>query len=274
LNDAKPPDTPANSRARIAPRQLEQPQSVRAIFFDVGFTLLAPFPSVVEIAGRVCDAHGLAIERECLERQVPAAEASLRHAVRAAPQTWADDRAISDIWQEYFTVLLRPCFPARRLAEFTDVVAEVRRGFEHHGSYALYPDVALVLRALHARGITMGVISDWGTSLSAILRAHDLNRFFDFAVISATLRQAKPHPWLFETALRRANAIPDYALHVGDSYVLDVLGARSMGIPAVLIDRAGLFDPADIDVPVVRDLFELLDLLEIEREGIDDLGGG
>jgi putative hydrolase of the HAD superfamily len=271
--DAILPDMAPNQGERTLPRRLAQPQAVRAVFCDVGFTLLAPYPSVVDIALRACQDAGVTIDRGCLERQLPAAEAFLQRTVRANPQTWADDRAINAIWTGYFTELLGPCLRRQSETVLGEMVAAALRAFDHYTSYALYPDVVPVLRTLHGRGLTLGVISDWGIGLGSILHEHGLNRYFDFAVISAALRYAKPHPWLFETALKRADAIPDYAIHIGDSYVLDVLGARSVGIEAVLIDRPGKLDPAVLDVPVVRDLYGVLDLLEIEREGIDDIGG-
>jgi HAD superfamily hydrolase (TIGR01549 family) len=247
---------------------------VRAIFCDVGYTLLAPHPSIVEIASRVLEERGLAVERACLEERLPAAEASLREAVRAAPQTWADDRLVAAIWLRYFTELLRPCLAQTAPDEQDAVIEDVQRRFDEHTSYALYPDVVPVLRTLHARGLTLGVISDWGIGLGPILHAHGLNQYFDFAVISAALGQAKPNPQLFETALRRADTIADYAVHVGDSYILDVLGARSVGITPILIDRPGKLDPTALDVPVVRDLYGLLDLLEIEDDPVAGIGGG
>jgi putative hydrolase of the HAD superfamily len=254
-------------------RRLAQPQSVRALFFDVGYTLMAPYPSVLDIVVQVCADRGQPVNRECLEAHLPAAELALRTRVRAAPQTWADDNAIGAIWIAYFTELLRACLdPAA--PEFAGTVAASRAAYEHHASYGVFPDVVPVLRLLHARGLTMGVISDWDSRLAAILNAHGLNQYFDFAVVSATVRHAKPDPRLFETALRRADAIPDYALHIGDNYVLDVLGARAAGIQPVLIDRPGKVDPADVDVPVVRDLYGLLDLLEMESPAVDELGGG
>jgi REG-2-like HAD superfamily hydrolase len=245
---------------------------VRAVFFDVGFTLLAPHPSVVEIVSRACEEIGVPVDPACLERKLPAAEAHLRSAARADPQTWADNRAITAIWTGYFTLLLHECLGSIEPERFQGVVWEVYERFEHHTSYALYPDVVPVLRMLRSRGLTMGVISDWGISLGSILNEHGLNQYFDFAVVSAALRHAKPHPRLFETALRRANAIPDYTVHIGDSYVLDVLGARAAGIEPVLIDRQGRLDPSVLDVPIVRDLYGLLDLLEIKGAGIDDVG--
>jgi putative hydrolase of the HAD superfamily len=254
-------------------RRLAQPQSLRALFFDVGFTLMAPYPSLLDIVAGVCAERGQPVSRACLEERIPAAELGLRARVRGAPQTWADDRAIAAIWTAYFTELLGGCVdPAA--PDFAAAVEAARRAYERHTSYDVFPDVVPVLRLLHARGLTLGVISDWDTGLGAILNAHGLNRYFDFAVVSATLRHAKPDPRLFDTALRRADAIPDYALHIGDNYLLDVLGAHAAGIQAVLIDRPGTVDPANVDVPVVRDLYGLLDLLELEYLAVDEVGGG
>ncbi|MEO7118203.1 MAG: HAD hydrolase-like protein, partial [Candidatus Limnocylindrales bacterium] len=65
---------------------------------------------------------------------------------------------------------------------------------------------------------------------------------------------------------------PERAIHVGDSYKADVIGARAVGITPVFIDRRVNEDghshgvlPPDAEVAVVRDLLELLDLIGVER---------
>ena len=243
----------------------EYPQSIRAVFFDAGYTLLAPHPSIVEIVQAACAARGTPVARACLEAHFPAAEATLRRLAREQPHTWANERAIVALWVRYFTELLRPCLEDADEGELAASAAAVEAAFNDAGSYALYPDVLPVLDALQGRGFTLGVISDWGIGLGLVLRHHDLVRYFDFAVVSAAVRHAKPDPALFATALRRADAIPDYALHIGDSYLLDVLGARAAGITPVLLDRAGRHDPAALDCMVVRDLYGLLALLDVPR---------
>ncbi|HEY7779731.1 MAG TPA: HAD-IA family hydrolase [Ktedonobacterales bacterium] len=253
------------ARAHGAPLRLAHPQAVRAVFFDVGFTLLSSKPTIPEIARRVCAEVGIEADLGCLERQVPAAEAVIKSTVRQDPQAWADNAAVNAIWVGYFAALLRPCVGKIGEDAFAALVARAVAVFDHYASYALYPDALPVLGTLRGRGYTMGVVSDWGMSLVPIIAELGLTRYFDFAVVSAAVQHAKPHPTLFETALRRADAIPDYAVHIGDSYVLDVLGARSVGITPVLLDRPGKIDPAVVDVPVVRDLYGLLDLLEIPR---------
>jgi FMN phosphatase YigB (HAD superfamily) len=70
---------------------------------------------------------------------------------------------------------------------------------------------------------------------------------------------------LYELALQRANAVSDYSLHIGDSYINDVLGARAVGITPVLLDRARKLQKSNVDCLLVHTLDELLDLLEVAR---------
>lgn len=247
-----------------APQKLANPQAIRAIFFDVGFTLLAPHPSVLHIVKEACMRQGIDIDTTCLRQQQRHAEEYLRRSTRAQPWTWSDEDAINATWAGYFTELLTPCL-ADQPERLESCVRESVHAFDDAGNYALYPDVLPCLQALHDHGMRLGVISDWGISLSLILRHHDLVHFFDFAVISAQARRAKPDPQLFQTALERADAIPDYTIHIGDSYVLDVLGARSVGITPILLDRRRAHDPAHIDCLVATTLYDLLDWLQIPR---------
>lgn len=248
-----------------APTSLPHPQSVRAIFFDVGFTLLAPHPSIAEISQAACAEQGLSLDLERLRAAVPFAEQQLRQSVQLNPATWGDEAAINALWLQYFTLLLSRCLPDAAEVDLRRYARAIARAYDSAESYRLFPDVLPVLQALRQHPFTLGIISDWGTSLWVILRSHDLNQYFDFAVVSAAVRHAKPDPELFHTALRRADAIPDYAVHIGDAYPLDVLGARAAGITPILIDRRAAYDPAMLDCLVVRDLYGVLDLLEIAR---------
>jgi putative hydrolase of the HAD superfamily len=68
---------------------------------------------------------------------------------------------------------------------------------------------------------------------------------------------------LYDLALQRCNAIADYTLHIGDSYVQDVLGARAVGITPILLDREGKLTESHVDCLLIHSLHELLDLLEV-----------
>lgn len=243
--------------------QLTHPQSIRAVFFDAGFTMLAPHPSTLDIVVRVLAEHGLPVTSQQLTEQFPVAEAALRRRAREHPGAWGDSASIDSMWTDYFGVLLNPVLADLSGDERQACVRAAVRAYDDAASYALYPDVLPVLRTLSDHGFRLGVISDWGIGLARIMRHHDLIQYFDFAVISAAVRLAKPDPQLFETALRRADTIGDYAVHIGDSYVLDVLGARAAGITPVLLDRAQRTQGQSLDCLVVHDLYGLLGLLGI-----------
>lgn len=244
---------------------IPHPQSVQAIFFDIGQTLLFADPGEIEIAYGVCVERGHEVSRTCLRQHADEAIAALRSVARANPDTWSDDRAITGAWISYFTHLMRPCLAGVSAQEVRACAEQAFALFDTAQSYALFPDVLPVLTAVRERGLKMGVISDWGIGLGLILRHHDLIQYFDFAVISANVRLAKPNPALFETALHRADVIPDYAVHIGDSYPLDVLGARAAGITPILLDRPDHITPDVVDCLLLHDLYGLLDVLEIPR---------
>ncbi len=244
---------------------LEQPQAIRTIFFDAGFTLLRPSPSSSEICLNVCKQLDLHIHIDDLNQQMSAAEDYFFRQTRLNWHIWANEEAIAELWTGYYMNLLRTFVEEhdeRRLYQLARAIAEE---FEKHTSWEIYADVLPTLEILRSHKYALGVISDWGIALSSILRKLQLNQYFDCLLISATTRHAKPSPTLYERALQRANAIPDYTLHIGDSYIQDVLGARSVGITPVLLDRAHRLEENNVDCSLVHSLHELLDLLEVEH---------
>jgi FMN phosphatase YigB (HAD superfamily) len=244
----------------------EQPQAIRTIFFDAGFTLIRPYPSTPEICQQVCRQLDLHIHLDAVrERMVEAQDYYLRH-MRLHRHTWGSEQAISEFWTGYYMNLLRPFIEEHDERRLYQLAQAINEEFDKHTSWELYPDVLPTLKALRSQGrYTLGVISDWGISLGPILRNLHLTPYFDCLLVSAVTRHAKPSAMLYETALQRANSIADYTLHIGDSYIHDVLGARSVGITPVLLDRTEHIHESDVDCLLVHSLTRLLDLLEVPQ---------
>lgn len=118
-----------------------------------------------------------------------------------------------------------------------------------------YPDSAPALRALRARGIRLVVVSNWDVSLHEVLARTGLGPLVDGAIASAELGSGKPDVAIFRHALTIAGVPASAALHAGDSYAADVLGARAAGVEPVLVVRDGREAPEG--VAVVRTLAEL-----------------
>lgn len=113
--------------------------------------------------------------------------------------------------------------------------------------FRAFPDAAPVLRQLRARGLRLVVCSNWDCSLPQVLASTGLLELADGVVASAVVGADKPAPIVFERALELCGCTPAEALHVGDSPVADVQGARALGMRAVLIDRGGTGDIASLD---------------------------
>ncbi len=64
-----------------------------------------------------------------------------------------------------------------------------------------------------------------------------MTSYFDVIISSADVKLEKPDPRIFQENLARLDASPECALHVVDSIDEDVLGASSVGMRAILLDR-------------------------------------
>jgi putative hydrolase of the HAD superfamily len=103
--------------------------------------------------------------------------------------------------------------------------------------FAAYPEVPGVLRRLRAAGTRLVVVSNWDVSLHAALDQAGLAALVDGVVCSAEVGAAKPAGAIFAAGLALAGVPRERALHVGDSFAEDVVGARAAGIEAILLAR-------------------------------------
>ena len=104
----------------------------------------------------------------------------------------------------------------------------------------LDPKAAGALKAISARGIRMGVITNsvWPESYIALyLEKLNARRFFEVIVSSANVGFRKPSPAIFEVALKRLGVAPAVCAYVGDRRKEDVVGAQQAGMRSVLLRR-------------------------------------
>jgi len=127
-------------------------------------------------------------------------------------------------------------------------------------SFAPYHDVLPTLKMLKERNLTLGLLTNWRRDLSPVCRQLGMEPYLDFALSSGEVGAEKPHPTIFRLALEQAGVTADEAIHVGDQYTVDVVGARSVGIMPILIDRADIY-PDVSDCPRIRGLTELMEYL-------------
>ena len=143
--------------------------------------------------------------------------------------------------------------------EFDASFEELYDRFACAEAWRLFPDAVPLLEELKKRGKIVGIVSNWDSRLFGICESLGLGSYLHFILASAVVGAAKPHPKIFQEALKRAGVTPEEALHVGDSLEDDVRGAQGVGIRAVFLDRNGkrpLHDPTISTLQFLCRLFE------------------
>ena len=125
-----------------------------------------------------------------------------------------------------------------------------------------FDDVIPTLRDLRQRGLITAVLSNMNRPLQPALERLGLAELLDFSLTSSEIGGAgKPEPPIFLEALRRASALPEQAVHVGDEPWVDGDGAQNVGITPVIVDRWGVASE-DTDFATIRSLDALPSLID------------
>jgi len=106
----------------------------------------------------------------------------------------------------------------------------------------------------------LGVISNADGKIADVLARCGIADCFETITDSGIVGKEKPHPAIFEAALKSLGAKANESLYVGDVYSIDYLGATGVGMQAVLLDVSGAY--RSHGEPSVQSLDELELLLE------------
>jgi putative hydrolase of the HAD superfamily len=101
-------------------------------------------------------------------------------------------------------------------------------------SWEAFPDSLPTLRALHDRGLRVGVVSDTGFDLRPAMDRLGLSPFVDTVVMSFEYGVCKPAARVFLTACELLDVNPERTLMVGDNPLTDS-GAVAAGMYAFLL---------------------------------------
>ena len=230
---------------------------LRAIFFDAGGTLVH-----VDYA-RVRDALLRSVGRAPTVQGLADAEYAGRAAVEAAMEA---DPALRDgsRWQVHFFGALTSLGFGRD--EMVKAGPEIRAEHERANLWTVVqPGVPAGLAALRAQGLAVACISNSDGTVADLLAGVGLGGMLDFVVDSGVVGVEKPDPAIFALALDRAGVAAAEAMHVGDLFAVDVVGARRARIEPVLLDPLGRY--ADRGCRTSPDVPSLC------RELVSSLGG-
>jgi HAD superfamily hydrolase (TIGR01662 family) len=201
---------------------------LRAVLFDVDFTLFRPGPELgPEGYRRLGERHGLELVPD---RYADARTAAVEKLQRN--RSLVDDEEVWVAFTEQI-VLGMGGDQERARACAVDMVA----AWERHENFTLYEDALPALEELRRHGLRIGLVSNGQRNLDEFAAHHALE--VDAIVGSRTHGRTKPHPSIFVAALRVLDVAPAEAAMVGDSYEDDIEGARALGMRAIFLDRDG-----------------------------------
>lgn len=121
----------------------------------------------------------------------------------------------------------------RLLRRAMDIFVEARSS-----GVMCFPEVPRVLRILKSK-YRLGIVTNTSSSEvpNRVLSQLKMRGYFSVVATSAELGIRKPYPGIFYYALRELNARAGDTAFVGDSIKHDIIGAKSLGMKTVLVDR-------------------------------------
>lgn len=212
-------------------------EELDAVLFDAGGVLWNLKPSPEDLFAEALRKHGVAFDR-----------ARLREAMNKADRLLDDEFATLDgndesrFWRSYDGIVLEELGAGIDVGKFAmDLGSELRDVVTKVESWAPFPDAVPALEAVRERGFRIGMVSNATELARRVLRNLDMEKHFDFVVISDEVGVRKPDPRIFGIALGLAGTVPSRALFLGDKPATDIAGATRAGLRGVLVDRRDTF---------------------------------
>lgn len=211
----------------------------RFIFFDVGNTLLFPNRPRM-LAPLPANRHPTLAAWQALERRTK----------QEFDQGMIKGKVDHGFWWTFHTYLLQ---------ELNALDSGVRDALIANTQNSanwdqILPGTRDALERLR-RDYAIAVISNADGKIDAVLQRCGILDCFASITDSGNVGQEKPHPAIFEAALREMKAQPAESLYVGDVYSVDYVGARNAGMQALLFDVAGAY--REREFPRVESLADL-----------------
>lgn len=204
---------------------------MRVVFFDAVGTVLFPAVPAAQVYANAARRHGLSAD--------PA---------EIGPRLWAHFRVeeAADRNRNWQTSEVREQQRWRNIVYAAidgateDVFQELFDHFSRPTSWVVPPAAAECIARLHARGVTLGMGSNYDSRLASVVDGTPaLRPLRDRLVISSLVGVRKPGKAFFDAVTRAAGCDPADITFVGDDIENDYEGATAAGMRAVLLDENG-----------------------------------
>lgn len=208
---------------------------IEVVFLDAAGTLFHVAEPVGVTYARLASEHGVEVDPAAMDHAFRCTWKELPPVCHPEGQLPGDDDR--SWWRELvdrsFEKVLEERLTSDRLEE---LFTTLYNHYSHARAWHLYEDVVPALDAMVGH-VRLFVLSNFDRRLRRILSRLGIGHVFESVIISSEVGAAKPHPRMFQEALRCAAVPADRCLHAGDEEKADILGAQAAGMHAIHIKR-------------------------------------
>ncbi len=218
------------------------------VFFDVGYTLMALFPSRGDMYAEIAYGHGYNLNPLLIQQNFNKLEEEWnKQKILSHPVIHAFQPTVSEHYAQFNAeILMRSGIPRNDKALAFTIGKEVfDTVFTDYNRWRIFTNVEKFLEKLKKQGKKLAVIENWDNRLTNFMKKWRLDSYFEFILPGGGLNLRKPDSRIFELALQKAHAKPETTIHIGDVYVDDILGAKKAGITPLLFDVTRRFIKED-----------------------------
>ncbi len=210
---------------------------IKAVFFDFYSTLCVWGQPLEASLQKIAERYRFEID---WERYATARENLYADASGSDPTEHSLLGTMQEIIESYYK-FIRELGVQEHVEQMTWELLQSEHSLFAASNAMLYDDAVPTLQYLRDAGFKLAIVSNWDTPLDPLTERLGIAHYFDIIVAShdARVLSAKPDPHIFNYTLTAVGVSAAEAVHVGDTYEADILGARNAGIRPILIDRDG-----------------------------------
>lgn len=223
---------------------------IKSVFFDIDGTLTYSKKPNYLVFWKVLANEGFRVSQE----KVKEAFAKTKKIYLEKGHEWKDNQG--HLYRDLNKIQLDYCSiePKRELVD------KIQEAYKDAKNQALYPDVLFTLKNLKQRKYILGTLTGGlKVDINHRLKILEIKDFFSYIIATGTMPFNKPDPHVFKYVLKVTNLPPEEMVYVGNDYEVDIVGAESIGMRAILVDRENRF--TKLKCERMSSLKELLKLL-------------
>ncbi len=228
---------------------------IKAVFFDWFDTLAHYEPPRQQLYSQALREFGIEVPSRELTFGIQAADKYFLEESARSPVEQRNKQEQAEVYLQYQSVVLTKAGVKAERELLLKLMKRMQQQFQGI-SLVIFDDVLPTLKTLKEKRLTLGLLTNASKNIISLQSKLGLEPYLNFVITSREVGADKPEPPIFLAALERANVKASEAIHVGDHYNVDVMGAKGVGIKPILLDRYNLY-PEVNDCPRIRNLTEL-----------------